>query len=116
MDTPQPPPIHAPPTAAGALPSLPPSPVLAILSLVLGMCSLMGAVFGMLCMLAPAAAIPAVAAIALGWISLAKRKPGRGMAWAGVITGLVGLLLAAAITGFFGYAIWLASKAPNGTP
>lgn len=110
---PPPPPHFAPPTVAGALPPSSATPTLAVFSMVLGICAVVGSIFGVLCLMSPLAAVPAIAAITIGWVSLAKRKPGRGFAWTGVITGVVALLIAAAVTAFWVYAFSAGNHYPT---
>ncbi len=70
------------------------SKTLSIVSLVLGLCGI------------------GVGAIITGVIALVQKRPGRGIAWAGVIIGSVGTLFALLITlGAFG-VFWFAASQP----
>ncbi|MFT3687273.1 MAG: DUF4190 domain-containing protein [Phycisphaerales bacterium] len=99
-----PPVIFAPPTAPGAIPPTPPAGGLALASMVLGIVGVFTSLFGFLCFIvSPVGAAAGLIAIVLGWISLAKRKPKRGMAITGVITGAAALLFVAG----YGVMMWL---------
>jgi hypothetical protein len=75
-------------------PGYPPYPVpekasgMAVASMVLGIISVVGSVFAFL------DAIPVVLAVVFGIIVLNAKRPGRGMAIAGIACGLVGAVLA----------------------
>ncbi len=104
--SPTPPPIHAPPTVPGKIATGPrEAGGLAIGSMVTGISGVVVSIFGIFCMLSPVGAIAGLVAVILGWVSLAKKKPRRGMAWTGVVTGVLAMILGIGYIGLFAYMI-----------
>jgi hypothetical protein len=101
-----PPAPMAPPVYRGAFAVGPSPPVgLAVASMVCGIVSLVGCpmCFGPFALVG---VLLGTAGAMLGIISLAKKRGGRGMAVSGVVTGVIGAVMALGAITFFAYAMW----------
>lgn len=105
--------MGAPAVAPGTYVARPKPPVgLAVTSMVCGIISLL--TWCPCCFMMPLGAILGTTALALGAISLAKKRGGAGMATTGVVTGAIGLLVS---LGFLGVLFFGASRTgPAPTP